>query len=241
MKRVARTLFTVFALPLVAALWVGIDSLQSSDETSTLAAVYSAELHNLGPVCEGDSLLFAASVRNTSEDVLVIKRAFADCGCTSVVTDVAGRKLLPGGQVGLAATYTADSPGDFDRSIRIALSDGRTIRHRFIGTVVPAVEIVPPSLHSEDSPDRLVARVVVNWGEPLTIHDAELHPPGDYTLNVVDVTDNEAVLTVTPRRPSPQPYRGTVFLRLQSPIDETLTVPVRIGMPAGPTLAAAGK
>ena len=234
-----RSLLMIGAFPAVAAAWVGLDTLRTKQDAETAAVSRPVEHHDLGPTCQGDTILFTATVRNDTAEAIRIEETFADCGCTSVVESVAGRTLLPGGCANLAATYAADTPGPFDRSIRIGLSDGRTIRHRFTGTVVPAVKLQPSSLQSEVAASQLQSRLVVEWGDALRLREAELHPPGDYQIAVSAISDEAATLTITPTAEAPHPYSGTAFIRLDSPLKTTLTLPVRIGMPAGPTLAAA--
>lgn len=140
----------------------------------------------------------------------------------------------------MVGTYDITAADRVDRSITITTSDGAVRRHRFLATVRSQVEVSPPSIEITQRPTEIPVRMTLTWGERLTVREAEIHPPGPYSAELTPDEDdlgvtihlrNKTTVTATP-------YVGTLFLRLAEPGDETLTVPLRIGIKAEPTLAS---
>ena len=232
-------LSAVLAMPLAALVWASLGPQRASTAPPVGAYARTATVtHDLGPVSQGGRILFTAEVRNATETAVTLSDVRADCGCTGVLDGLEGRVIPPGGVVAVAATYSADGSGPFDRSIHVNFSDGRSERHRFKGTIVSQVDTVPSRIQS--GAEGVESSVVLSsrWGGRPKIESARLHPPGDYEIRIDDFDGDAVGVHVAPSSVGAGEYAGTLFVRLSAPEERTVMVPVRIGLPEEPTLAA---
>ena len=236
------SLLTVLVLPAATGLFLLARSLTADTSLADLAGPGTVT-EDFGEVRQYETLRLVAAVENPTDEPVTIALARPDCGCAPVEEDYTGRTVAPGETLEVAATYPADAAGPFSRAIRVdlATADGQQVSRqwRFNGTVLRQISVTPDVIHSESTAQSPKAAIELAFGGRLAIKDVQLHPPGNYTAAWNEESPRRAVLEIRPTGEDPGAYMGTAFVRLSSPREETLSVPVQIGVPlkTEPTLA----
>ena len=195
----------------------------------------------LGVVDVGTPTELVAEISNGSRQSLTITDVKADCGRTTVDSADRTRTVPPGKTESVAAVFNAAAVGPFDRSLYVQLQgdEGQTVwrTFRFTGVVRPQVSIEPPAIHVERPGGSGSTSITVNFGEPLRLAGVELNPPDPFEAELQEQSPDVYRLTVRPRDSGTSTFVGYAFVRVEDVDRPRLVIPVRIGVPAGPTLA----
>ena len=243
MRGSARSLLLVATLPTLVVAYL---QLSGSSQTPNRGYAEAGEdgsvipVTDLGEVRKGAVATLVASVKNDGAEPLVIEHVETDCGCTALFEDPAGQRIPPGESLELKAAYHADVVTDFRRHVRVDLADvqGQSVDSRvyaFTGRVVEQVRATPTSLHDDRAGQRYEVEVSLRWGDFLQIEDVAMRPEGPYEVSVSEPIDGRVNVVLLADQPSA--YAGTLYVRAAAARIQTVRVPVRFGLPAGPTLA----
>ncbi len=119
----------VFALSLAAAPAFSQEFQAKATSYSPASAelVWSATSHDFGAIPKGTPVKAVFTVKNTTDQTLLLKEVKASCGCTA--TGYSQAPIAPGASTEITATYNAASPGVFTKNItvRTNLSETPTI------------------------------------------------------------------------------------------------------------------
>ena len=236
----ARSAALVLCLPAAAAAYLGLRAASPTAEEA-LRRLPGVVRQDLGEVRQHRGVRLAATLENPASEPVTVEAVMPDCGCAPAAADYAGRPIPAGGLLEVAAEYGAHAAGPFERAVDVTLrtASGQAVRRRFIfeGTVSEQLTVSPPAIHAERPGGEHECVLEVAFDGPLEADSVRLHPEGDYRAELRREGDDRTTLTLGPTRDEAGAYAGTVYVRLTSPRRETLAVPVRLGVPAGPTLA----
>jgi len=114
-----KQVFLAFALILVAS--AGFSQASASAAPAPKAdmaiAAFDAQNFDFGKIKQGAPVTHEFTFSNTGTVPLIITSVQASCGCTT--PDWSKDPILPGGKGFIKATYSAASPGTFNKSVTV--------------------------------------------------------------------------------------------------------------------------
>src|SRR5258705_5486203 len=132
-----------FLLALVAMTKIGYSQQAASPAptaTGTENAVFewTAQVHDFGKIKQGVPVSHEFKFTNKSKVPLIIANVQASCGCT---TPDWTKDAIPPGQAGfIKATFSAASPGVFDKTVTVTANvENGSVQLKIKGEVAPQV------------------------------------------------------------------------------------------------------
>ena len=129
-----------FLLALVAMTTAGFSQAAAPAATTDNAVFeWTAQLHDFGKIKQGNPVSHEFKFTNKGKVPLIIANVQASCGCTT--PDWSKDPVPPGQQGFIKATFSAASPGAFNKSVTVTANvEGGSVILQIKGEVTPQVQ-----------------------------------------------------------------------------------------------------